>query len=137
MVQFLSKPIYNKWYAEVRRISSRRFNLMDEIFFAIDTWPKHLIEIFVQPLRHLTYSDRLKLATFFVGNGLSVYNVERLIHFYAREFIGRYEEKKLKKLLAVMTYVIKDENCSRYYYYSMVHRTVLYFSGERRVKSTN
>lgn len=136
MVQFLSKPVYNKWYAEVRRISSKKFNLMDNLFFNIDTWPKHLIEIFVAPFRSITYSGRLKLATFFIGNGLSPYNAERLIRFYARGSFDRTEEKKMRKLFEIMSYVKKDECKDRYYYYSMIRRTVLYFNGEQRVKNT-
>lgn len=92
MVQFLSKLIYNKLYAGVRSISRTRMNLIDELFYSIDTWPKHLIEIFVTPLRETGYSDRVKLATFFAGNGLSAYNAEHLILFYARTVFTREDE---------------------------------------------
>lgn len=59
MVVFLSKPIYNKWYAQVRLIDSKRANsLMKDLFFDLDTWPKHLIEIFVTPVTRIGYHDR-------------------------------------------------------------------------------
>lgn len=132
MVKLLSKIIYNRWYAEVRRISSRRYNLIEEYFFPIDSWPKHIIEIFVTPLRDTNYSDRVKLATFFVGNGLSIANAESLMCFYARQEISRDDRIKMNKILAVMVYADKRENRNRYYYYDMRRHTVFYLDGRHR-----
>lgn len=59
MVQLLSKPILNKYYAEVRLINSRRGdNLISDLFFELDKWPKYMIEIFVKPIVEYSYSDR-------------------------------------------------------------------------------
>lgn len=132
MVQLLSKTIYNKWYAEVRSISRTANNLFEEIFFPIDLWPKHLIEIFVKPVRFSSYADRLKIAAFFTGNGLSTQNVDRLIRFYFRGKMTTKDEKALQKIILIMGYVTRDENCSRYYYFCMRRQKVLYFNGMLR-----
>lgn len=59
MVKRLSKPIYNKWYAEIRLKDTRcSYNLMNDMFYPIDTWPMHLIEIFVTPVEKTSYHDR-------------------------------------------------------------------------------
>lgn len=155
MVVFLSKPIYNKWYAQVRLNDSKRGNsLMKDLFFDLDTWPKHLIEIFVTPVTRIGYHDRymcfkiyalhkktnvrlilscrLKIATFFTGNGLSVHNAENLFISYSREStFDRDFNKKLNKILQVMKYVRKEENIDRYYYYN-IYYNIFYFNGERK-----
>lgn len=81
--------------------------------------------------------NRLKIATFFTGNGLCVQNAERLFIFYSREdTFGRELNKKLNKILCVMKYVGKEENMDRYYYYDMRRRSVFYFNGERKSKTS-
>lgn len=132
MVQLLSKAIYNKWYAEVRSISRKFHNLFDELFFPIDLWPKFLIEIFVKPFRLSSHADRLKIAAFFIGNGLSTQDADRLLRFYFRGKMTTQDEKALQKIISVMQYVIRDENCDRYYYYCMRRHIVLYFNGMLR-----
>lgn len=133
MVKFLSNVIFNQRYAEVRLIMSRRYNLFDKFFFPIDSWPKHIIEIFVSPLREISYNDRVKLATFFCGNGLSRENAANLLWSYAREKLSRVDKKKLKKLLEVMEYVKRPNQSSKYYYYDLRQHTVLYLNGTVRM----
>lgn len=59
MVQLLSKSYYNKWYAEMRLLDTRRgYSLMNNLFYPIDTWPTFIIEIFVTPLNKQSYHDR-------------------------------------------------------------------------------
>lgn len=59
MVQRLSTKTLNKYYAQVRLINfHQKRNLMQEIFYDINTWPRYMIEIFVKPLIEYTYSDR-------------------------------------------------------------------------------
>lgn len=81
--------------------------------------------------------NRLKIATFFIGNGLCVQNAERLFLHYSREDVfGREFNKKLNKILSVMKYVEKEENMDRYYYYNMQRRTVFYFNGKCKLKTS-
>lgn len=65
------------------------------------------------------YSYRLKLATFFAGKGLSIENAERIMIHYNHGLFSRDDDKKLKKILCVMSYVLRQENRSRYFFYSM------------------
>lgn len=59
MVQFLSKPTLNKYYAQIRLINSKLGdNLISDLFFDLDTWPRYMIEIFVQPIIDYSYKDR-------------------------------------------------------------------------------
>lgn len=59
MVQLLSKPLYNRWYAQVRLINTKRGkSFIKDLFYDIDTWPRPLIEIFVTPVSQISYHDR-------------------------------------------------------------------------------
>lgn len=83
---------------------------------------------------YIIHFCRLKLAAFFSGNGLSTENAEQILIHYNQGLFTRDDDKKLKKILCVMRYVLKEENKSRYFFYSMRFGAVFYFNNERKIK---
>lgn len=69
-----------------------------------------------------------------MGNGLLNENAKQLLTHYHRGAFTKDDYKNLHKILEIMQYVTKPENCSRYYFYSMKYHSVSYFNNINKEK---
>lgn len=119
-------------------------NKIEDLFWPISDWPPFVVEVLMSPT--LDYNERLKLATFFHGNGIR--NPEfptEIIRFYNRHWMKHHNAWKQKwykfgKLFEFLDKALDSTDSEyhsmgrTYYYYNMIVKHMLFYNGNKREK---
>lgn len=111
--------------------------IISDRFWPPEQWPRHV----VTSLFTFKYKDRICVCNFFFGNGLQLCDAWSIISFYhdwnrATAKTYEYEFTQLwVRLESAVKHVHIDwhDIVSRYYFYSMMEETVLFFDGTIRL----
>lgn len=115
--------------------SNREF--ITEFFYHPLNWPVYILEILLS--KDFVYTDRMRLALFFVGNGMvDPYVAERIFQLYNPFYKKTKQwEKRLKEFTDLFKYFDKPVNdpnradiMNRYYYHNMITNRSLYLNGK-------
>lgn len=116
-------------------------NTISEDFYAVHEWPIYTIEILLSG--DFTYSKRLALACFLVGNGLNDAELGiQIFKFYNHHWdAGQRWNRRFVEFRDLFTYLnkpIDDPDSARirstYFYYSMESKQTLFFNSESRLR---
>lgn len=137
----------NHLLAKIRRIDRRNTSLKEklaEYFFPIEQWPNRIIEILLS--KHFGYGERIALACFIHGNGLTDKDEGLKIFQFYNQFWGptqiwNIRFRKFRALFGYLdeAYKMDSETGARiredYHYFDLRLNLVIYYDGS--VKTRN
>lgn len=134
----------NRFKAMIRlrnkKIPKATLELVADFFYHVEEWPTYVIKALID--KSLDYTNRISLASFFVGNGLrdpeiaiKIYKAYNAAWSPTQLWNIRFNE--FGKLFAYLDKPMDDPDRSRirmnYFYYDMESRRTLYLNGNIRL----
>lgn len=111
-------------------------NILDDLFWPIDKWPKHL----VINLHTCEYRDRISIVSFLQKNGFPPYYAFDMIKFYAKPSrfgtAWNIREIELKSVWRKCEQVTSNGTAvdrEKYFYYCMINKAVYNYAGQRKL----
>lgn len=124
-----------KSFGELDSKNSKWKEVIDEHFWPIDKWPKHL----VLNLYNCKYPDRISIISFLYKNAFPPNFAFDLIQFYAKPSENgtkwNVRERELRSVWDKCKQVTLNGNRvdqEKYFYYSMVDKTVYNYAGQKK-----
>lgn len=114
-------------------------DIIADRFYDVSEWPSYILKIMISP--DFKYSKRLALACFFVGNGLTDFNlVLAIFKFYNTHWrVTQLWNKRFSEFRDLFNYLNKPPDDpdyvriqSQYFFYSIEDRQTLYLDGSIR-----
>lgn len=122
-----------------KQLSLNNLNFLNDVFFCVEQWPAYLQQIILSS--DFNHASRLKLAAFFVGNGLIEPEVAEIIfkiwnRFWSNNQLWRDRFRQFKNLFAYLNRPIGDPERIRirstYFYYCMRYDSTFYLNGVKK-----
>lgn len=115
------------------QMSSSYASLIDalDLFYPIADWPYYMKNIIL--CERPTYSNRVKVASFFFGNGASKYTAIR-IYLYYNHYRRQIDVRRFDELYDFLNQLIlnNDQRVLEYYYFDIDAKNFLFINGRYR-----